>query len=210
MTMMLKVGDVVQAAERRRKLLGGKPAWHLAQTESGREKLARDRLRDAGYEAYFPMMRVLKPVPRKQLSRKQRLHGATVKRPHLSALFPGYLMVRFDQACGGWHEMFDFAHVRGLVVTNGLIQPISDSVVENLRGKEVDGAVPGDTLAAILQVGDQVRIKCGPFSSFVGVVDRLPAAKLEELDESIRIHLLIHLFGAASSVELGLGDVEKI
>jgi len=209
---MLKIGDVVGAVDRPRRRDSGNPSWHLAQTETGREQLACERLEAAGYETYYPMMRILKPVPRKQLSRKQRLQGATVKRPQLVTMFPGYLMVRFDQSLGGWHEMFEFAHVRGLVVTNGVIRSIGDNVVDKLRGNEVDGAVPGDTPAAILpfQRGEQVKIKAGPFASFRGVIERLPTTKLEELDESTRVLLLVHIFGGETSVELEIGDIEKV
>lgn len=208
-----KVGQVVGTVDTRtRGEVGANPTWHLAQTESGREQLAYDRLTDAGYEVYFPMMRVMKSVPRKLLSRKQRLAGASVKRPQMSALFPGYVIVRFDQEAGGWHEIFDFAHVRGLVMSGGLIKQIADKEIRDLQMREVDGAVPGETPLAVLpfEIGERVRIASGPFREFTGIIERLPTAKLEELDESVRIHLLVHLFGAATPVELGVGDIEKM
>lgn len=208
-----KVGDVV-GVRAATTVVSPAASWHLAQTETGRERLAYDRLSDAGYEAYFPQMRVMRPVPRKLLSKRQRISGATVKRPQLSALFPGYIMIHFDKAVGTWHEIFDFAHVRGLVVSDRWTEDRTppDAVVARLRSVEVDGAVPGDTPLTVLpfRVGEEVRITSGPFADFPAFVERLPTAKLQELDESMRIQLVINVFGGATPVDVEIGQVERI
>ncbi|MGB3044184.1 MAG: transcription termination/antitermination protein NusG [Xanthobacteraceae bacterium] len=211
---MMKIGDVIDVVETPRDRDAGNPTWHLAQTETGRERLACERLSDAGYEVYCPQMRVMKTVPRKLLSKRQRINGATVKRPQLSALFPGYIMIRFDKDIGAWHEIFDFAHVRGLVVSDRWTKDRSspDDVVAGLRAVEVDGAVPGDTSVAVLpyRVGEKVRITSGPFADFPAIVEKLPTAKLEELDESLRIQLVVNIFGGETPVDVEIGQVEHI
>lgn len=211
---MMKIGDVIGVVKESHDRPIGNPTWHLAQTETGRERLAYDRLSGAGYETYFPQMRVMRSVPRKLLSKRQRIIGATVKRPQLSALFPGYIMIRFDKDVGAWHEIFDFAHVRGLVVSDRWTADRAppDVVVARLRGAEVDGAVPGDTPVSVLpfRVGEEVRITSGPFADFPAVVERLPTAKMEELDESMRIQLVINIFGGATPVDVEIGQVERI
>jgi transcription antitermination factor NusG len=210
----MKIGDVIGIVEASHGRADGNPVWHLAQTETGRERLAYERLSGAGYEVYFPQMRVMRPVPRKLLSKRQRISGATVKRPQLSALFPGYVMIRFDKEVGAWHEIFDFAHVRGLVVSDlwTADRTPPDAVVARLRNLEVDGAVPGDTpvTAMPFQIGERVRIVSGPLADFPAVVDRLPTAKLEELDESMRIQLVVNIFGGATPVDVEIGQVERI
>ena len=211
---MMKIGDVIDVVETPRSRAVGNPRWHLAQTETGRERLAHDRLNEAGYEVYFPQMRVMKPVPRKMLSKRQRIKGASVKRPHLSALFPGYVMIRFDKELGGWHDIFDFAHVRGLVVSDlwDADRKSPDEIVDHLRGVEIDGAVPGDTPVAVMSFsrGETVRISSGPFASYDGVIKRLPTGRLEELDESARIQLVVNIFGGATKVEVEIGQIEHI
>lgn len=193
-------------------------AWHLVQVMTGRERTIAEFLRRYRFETYFPLITVMKPVPRKRLSAKQRRNGAHVRRPKIMPLLPGYLLVMMDMAGGDWHSLFRLAGVRGVWCEGELPVPVRQKDLDNLRGREVDGVIPGDvTLGALFcsKVGDQVRITDGPFASFPAVVELLPSGyqpgeRLEELDESKRVTLLVNIFGRPTPVHLPFGEFEPV
>ena len=52
-------------------------------------------------------------------------------------------------------------------------------------------------------VGEMVRIKAGPFSTFTG--------RVEEVDDSrSTLSVLVSIFGRYEPIELGFGEVEKL
>lgn len=212
-----KVGDVV-GVKAATTVVSSASAWHLVQVMTGRERTIAELLHRHGFETYFPLTTVMKMVPRKLLSAKQRRSTARIMRPKIVPLLPGYLLVLMDMKADDWHALFRLAGVHGVWCEGNLPVAIRQSDLDNLRGREVDGVIPGDvTLGALFccKVGDRVRIANGPFASFPAVVERLPdgyqsGTRLEELDESKRVTLLVNVFGRPTPVDLALGGFEPI
>lgn len=207
---MVKVGDVVGYVDLPNPAQN--KSWHIAQVGTGREEASQDFLKRHKFEVYYPMMRVMKITPRKLLSHKQRLNGAVVKRPFMMPLFPSYLLINFDLEDGRWHNLFEMIGVRGLVCNGNLPASIPAIQVNKLKGLEVDGAVPGTTPLKIIPfvIGEQVRIKTGPFATFPAIVEKLPSGTIEELDESMRVQLLVSIFGGSAPVDIEIGNIEKV
>jgi transcription antitermination factor NusG len=178
------------------------PRWHLAQVAShARDLPAAERL-GRHYEAYCPLERCWQPVPRHQLSRRQREMGVTRMQEMVRPMFPRYLFCRFDPA-GNWHDIFRITGVKGLVVRQGLPVPISDDLVASLRANEVDGAIPGDIPAInVFRVGQWVEINDGPFANLRGEIQKIRAASLDGIDAALRITVAIELFGRLTPVDL--------
>lgn len=193
--------------------------WHLLQARSGAEQPAMKTLERQHVESYFPQARVFRIVPQRQLSRKQRAAGATVRRPRDIAIFPGYLFVRFDVRRARLNELFDLVGVSGLVCAGDFPVVVDDAFIANVRGLEIDGAVPGSTpIAKLFEIGETVRISAGPFASFNGVVEAMPQkiakqllqGTLDELDELMCATIGVEIFGRISPIRIPLGHLEKI
>ena len=214
--MNYKIGDFVGYVEQEPVFRSG--SWQLAMVRGGREERAADMLRKYRFEVYFPMTRVMRPLKRRQMSKRQRALGAIVKQAVLRPIFPGYIFVRFS-AHDPWRSHFDHAGVSGLVCSGDLPVQVPDQMVDNIRMQEVDGAVPGAVLMRqLFALGETVVIKDGPFASFTATIQELPrrmieqlrTGLIEEIDESDRVSLAVHMFGRLTPVQVTLGQIAKI
>jgi transcriptional antiterminator NusG len=162
------------------------------------------------FETYYPSVREMRAVPRKRLSHKQRACGMSIMRPAVVPLFPRYLFVRFDMGKQDWRDVFKFAGAVGMVCEGDLPVYVPDVLIDSIRSREVDGAVPGKTSARLVfAIGDQVRVTDGPFASFPGIVERGLDIPIEELDADTRIKVAVNIFGRPTPVDLEISQVEK-
>ncbi len=69
------------------------PKWYLAHTGAGDSK-AVERLRQGGFEVYYPQMRVLRPVPKRLITIKQRNSAFVPKHWVIEPLWRRYLFIR--------------------------------------------------------------------------------------------------------------------
>lgn len=188
--------------------------WHLVQCQFGSDRHALEWLHNQGFEKYYPVMRTYRQVAKRFLSREQRKSLFPVTKPVMEPLFPRYIFVRFDIGDGRWRKLFDFVGLTGLVCSGGssLPAPMPDGVVEGLMQREVNGALLGamPINALPFDLGEEVRITHGPFAGHNGRVDQLPSGKVEDLDESARVALLVSLFGREAMVDLRIADIAKL
>jgi transcription termination/antitermination protein NusG len=186
-------------------------AWYIVHFIGKTDAHAIDWLRRCKIEHYYPSIREMRPMPRKKLSQRQRASGVEILRPQVVPLFPRYAFARFDMGTNGWREVFDFAGIGGMVCEGSLPVWVADRLIEQIRANEVDGAVPGKTIARIVfSPGDNVRVIDGPFAQFPGVVERGLDKTLAELDPEDRIKVAVNIFGRATPVDLELTQVEKL
>lgn len=220
-----QMADLIAESQRRadraeqQKLWGveANARWHIVHVTSGTERATGDHLKRFKFPFYYPITRVLKRVPRKMLSAKQRKANSLVRRPYDTPLFKGYMFVKFELESGLWQEVFRMRGVRGMVYNNNAPAEVPDEMIENLRALEVDGAIPGETtLRETLgwELGDEVIVESGPFAGFPGVVNTLPSGisadmRIEELDESAPCEILVSIFGRPTPVHLGLGQFSR-
>ena len=105
--------------------------------------------------------------------------------------FPGYVLVRMVMTDDTWHLVKNTAKVTGFLGGKGRPSPISDSEAERIV-KQVQEGVERPRPSITFEVGEQVRMADGPFTSFNGVV--------EEVDEErSRIKVSVSIFGHQDS-----------
>lgn len=207
-------GSTIEIPER---LLPGKAPladrlpWHILRRVGRSDQHALDWLKRMALETYYPQVREMRPIPRMKLSHKQRMAGTTIMRPTVAPLFPGYLFVRMNLAGMDWKQMRQVAGVGGLVCPDGILPiRVSDAMIDAIREREIDGAVPGKTPAKLIfRLGQTVRITEGPFSGLTAQVEKLPDLAIEDIDSDTRIRIALDLFGRQTSTELPVSAIEK-
>jgi transcription antitermination factor NusG len=205
----------VRTRERLAMRVTGEERWYLTHIGARSDDTAIQKLSNNGFEIYYPKLRKMVPIPLKRLSDKQRRAKFRPFEPKLVPLFPKYLPIRFDLRRGDWRDVFEFAGIWGLQVQKGADRPIpvavSDALIESIRAREVDGAVPGEISMRkfAFEVGELVRVTEGVFKGFDAIVEALPDIPFGELDEDALGEFTVSLFGRPNLVEMPLSHVAK-
>jgi transcriptional antiterminator RfaH len=164
--------------------------WYCVKTAPKREHMAAARLRE------LPEVEVLCPRLR---YRKATRRGKVWWQ---EALFPGYLLARFD--LGHLERAVTFCqNVRGLVRFGGQVPPVPESFVHELRTELARQACEEAeilTVVPTVEPGQEVEIAHGPLQGFRGpVLEVLPAAD--------RVRVLLEFLGQPQAVNVDLFSI---
>lgn len=116
--------------------------------------------------------------------------------------YPGYILVRIHLDDETWHIVTSTAKVTGFLGGKNKPAPISDKEAQDIIGKMQQGENKPQP-KYFFEIGDEVRVVDGPFSSFNGTVEDVSPDK-----EKIKV--LVSIFGRPTPVELNFIQVTKI
>jgi transcriptional antiterminator NusG len=117
--------------------------------------------------------------------------------------FPGYVLVKMQMTDEAWHLVKDTPKVTGFLGARNKPSPISEAEAQRIVKQVQEGVDKPKRPAVVFEVGEQVRVADGPFTSFMGTV--------EEVDEERgRVKVSVSIFGRATPVELEYAQVEKV
>jgi transcription termination/antitermination protein NusG len=127
--------------------------------------------------------------------------GVRKKSKNARKVFPGYILVNMKLNDASWAVVRNTPGVTGFVGLGRKPTPLQPKEVETIRyqmGLQETKPVSHATFVE----GQSVRITDGPFSDFIGLVDKVYADKK-------RLRVMVHIFGRETAVELSFLEVEE-
>ena len=172
--------------------------WYVVHVYSGFENKVAVSIRDQARQNSMENLFEAVEVPTEEVVRMRRGSKVSAERK----FFPGYVLVKMEMTDESWHLVKNTPKVTGFLGGGGSPSPISQAEADRIMVQVAEGIERPKPLISF-DVGEQVRVADGPFSSFNGIV--------EEVDEEkARLKVAVSIFGRATPVELEYAQVEKL
>ncbi len=173
--------------------------WYILQVYSGNEKkIERELLAQIEKKGLLNNVEKIL-IPSEEVIEMKKGKKVNTERK----FFPGYMLLKMIMDDEIWHVVRKLPKVYGFLGgKKGEPIPVSQSEIDSILNQMKDG-LEKPKPSVSFEIGEQVRVSDGPFSSFNGMV--------EEVDEEkARLKVSVSIFGRSTPVNLEYSQVEKI
>jgi transcriptional antiterminator NusG len=171
--------------------------WYVVHVYSGFEKKVAESIREQADAKGMGDLVAEVLVPTEEVVEMRR--GSKVQSER--KFFPGYVLVKMELTDETWHLVKNTPKVTGFLGSGHRPAPVPQREVDQIM-RQVQEGIERPKPSITFEIGEQVRVCDGPFTSFSGLV--------EEVDEErARVKVAVSIFGRATPVELEYAQVEK-
>jgi len=171
--------------------------WYVIHVYSGFEKKVAESIREQADAKGMGDLFAEVLVPTEEVVEMRR--GTKVQSER--KFFPGYVLVKMELTDETWHLVKNTPKVTGFLGSGQRPAPVPQREVDSIL-RQVQEGIERPKPSITFEIGEQVRVCDGPFTSFAGFV--------EEVDEErARLKVAVSIFGRATPVELEYAQVEK-
>jgi transcriptional antiterminator NusG len=173
--------------------------WYVVHVYSGFEKKIAQQIKEQAAQKGLSDQFDEILVPAEEVTEVRRGQKVNSERK----FFPGYVLVKMQMSDDAWHLVKDTPKVTGFLGNRNKPSPITEAEAQRIVNQVKEGVDKPRKPAVVFEIGEQVRVADGPFTSFMGTV--------EEVDEERgRVKVSVSIFGRSTPVELEYTQVEKV
>ena len=158
--------------------------WLVAQTKPNGCFLAKINLERQGFQTFLPLLSTTARKGKRFIT-------------ELKPLFQGYIFVRSNLNSNNWRPINNTKGISRLISKYNNPQFISDEFITCLKQRCDDNEIIDSE--NIIRVGKKVRLIEGPFTDFIGTI--------EKMHPSNRITLLFEYMGHLAKTNVGFSQV---
>jgi transcription termination/antitermination protein NusG len=174
------------------------PRWYVIHVYSGFERKVAQSIEEQAKQGGMSDRILQVMVPMEEVIEVRRGQKVNAERK----FFPGYVLVKMDMSDETWHLVKNTPKVTGFLGGRGRPTPISEAEALRILHQVQEG-IERPKPSISFEIGEQVRVCDGPFTSFSGLI--------EEVDEArSRVKVAVSIFGRSTPVELEYAQVEKM